>query len=83
MARDFRKGRYWQSDFAESKMASSKAGKAAENKVHDNAKDLVKDVAPDLPVSIKAGDYVRFGSYPQKTAAPGNQLNGWFWRSGQ
>ena len=46
-------------------MASSKAGNAAKNKVHDNAKDLVKDVAPDLPVSIKAGDYVRFGSYPQ------------------
>ncbi len=66
--------------------ARSKTVKAAENKAQDNAndlvKDLVKDVAPDLPVSVKAGDYVRFGSYPQKTAAPGNQLNGWFWRSG-
>ena len=46
-------------------MASSKAGKAAGDKVQDNAKDLVKDVAPDLPVSVKAGDYVRFGRYPQ------------------
>ncbi|WP_406043852.1 DUF6273 domain-containing protein [Succinimonas sp.] len=49
--------------------ARSKAGKAAENKAQDNAKDLVKDIvtdiAPDLPVSVKAGDYVRFGSFPQ------------------